>query len=111
MSRLYAEILWRNTDNVLRVTGLRNSITGEYLNNLSTVAATLYDSTLEEVTGQTWPLQLLYIPDTDGEYRGTIDYELALTHDATYYALLVADGGDGLHGEWLIPAVARNRTY
>ena len=84
-----------DNDNVLRVTGMRNAITGTYLNS-RTVTVTLTDSSGTEVTGQSWPLTLTYVPDSDGEYRATLPYDIGVTGGQTYTARVVGDGGAGL---------------
>lgn len=111
MSQLQTEVMWDGNDNVLRVIGLSNAVTGAYLNDLATVEVTLTDSDGNEVTGQSWPLGVTYVAASDGEYRAILPQALSITPGATYTATVDADGGAGLKGRWEIPVLCRTRTY
>ena len=95
-----ADVLYYANDNVLRLTGVSNALTGEYLNGLSTVTVTLMDTSGTEVSGETWPKVLGYVTDSDGEYRGILPYDLVLSPNTTYYAEISVNGGDDLRGAW-----------
>ncbi len=114
------EIVLRGNDNILELDGLRNEITGAFL-NAATVTATLVDSGGVNVTGQSWPLALDYVSDSDGIYRGTITdlavfslfsppSAVARTQGFNYIAKVTADGGSDLLAYWEIPLQALDRT-
>lgn len=76
-----------NSDNVLEVNGVFDSLDNSYIND-ATVVATLYDRTNATVSGQSWPLTLGYESGSDGIYKGVLQDTLALT--ITYpYRLVV----------------------
>lgn len=92
--------LYIDNSNRLVLEGLQDEDSGAYL-NAATVVATLYDENDVEVVGQTWPLNLSYVAASNGDYRGTLDYDLQLTEDALYYAHITATSGS-LQGSWRI---------
>jgi len=91
--------LYIENDMVLEVNGLKNPITGSYINTGS-VWATVYDTTSTVVSGQTFPLLLSYVQNTDGVYRGTIESSLSLMVGQQYFITIRADGGSGLYAHW-----------
>lgn len=97
-----------DNDNLIAVSGLTNEASGSYINDAA-VTCTLYDDDAAEVAGQTWPLTLSYVADSDGIYRGTLEYDLAMTNDTKYLIKIDADGGTGLIGHYEIPVFARTR--
>lgn len=102
------QILYDNNDMVLEVAGLRNETTGAFLNAAS-VSATLKDSAGTNVTGQTWPVALTYVPSSDGVYRVGLSNALVLTPSARYVAQISVDAGAGLRAEWDLDCVCQTR--
>lgn len=103
------QTLYVDNDTLLEVTRLRNDVTGDFLNS-ATVMVTLNNSAGVAVVGDTWPKPMSYVPASEGTYRATMPYTLALTSGQRYTAELTADAGAGLHATWQIECVARNRT-
>lgn len=101
-------VLFVGNDTVLEVKGLKNEVTGAFL-NAATVTATLVDAQGSEVGGQSWPVTLAYVTDSDGIYRGTLSYAMSLTATSRYTAQVTADGGAGLRASWDVPCTARTR--
>lgn len=101
-------ILFVGNDTVLEIRGLKNEVTGGFL-NAAAVSATLVDAEGDEVTGQGWPVNLSYVAGSDGVYRVTLPYSLGLTAGGRYTANVSANGGAGLRASWKIPCVARAR--
>lgn len=87
------------SDNVLELSGLKNEVTGAFINT-ATVTATLVDREGVEVTGQSWPTAMPYVAASDGVYRGTLSDSLDLTKFETYTAQITADAGPGLRQYW-----------
>ena len=89
------------SDNVAEIESLTNAITSSYLNS-ATCTVTLYDVAGNEVTGETWPLTLNYVTDSDGDYRGTITDTVTsnLKPNKRYRLLYTANGGNDLYREW-----------
>lgn len=102
-------ILLDNNDSILEVDGLKNELTGAYLNS-ATVTVTLKDAAGANVTGDTWPKALAYLALSNGTYRATLLYSLALTAGSRYTATIIADGGAGLRAEWTLECVCRARN-
>jgi hypothetical protein len=102
-------ILYTGNDTVLEIKGLKNEVTGGFL-NAATVTATLVDSDGDEVGGHDWPATLAYVTDSDGIYRATLPYGMALTSGGRYTAQITANAGSGLRASWAIPCLARART-
>lgn len=101
------QALYYLNDNRLDVTGLRDG-DGTYLNS-ATVTAILVDAaTLVAVTGQTWPLTLAYVAASDGEYLGTIEYDVVVTTGQRLTLQVTAVSG-GVRAYWEIPVLVRVR--
>jgi len=50
--------------------------------------------------GQVWPVAMIYVAASNGNYRGTLSKGVALLDGKTYTAKVTADGGPGLFGRW-----------
>lgn len=99
MSALKAFVL---TDNVLKVSGLINSVSSSYLNS-ATVTATIIDAiSSAQVTGETWPIALSYVSASNGDYRATLTNSLAFVDGGRYIAVVNANAGVGLVKTWHI---------
>lgn len=84
------------SDDVLEVAGLRNGLTGAYLNSGVAATVTVVDSAGVDVVGQVWPLSLSYVTSSDGVWRATLVAALILVPGDWYTARLTIDGGGGL---------------
>ena len=94
------ETIYRLSDNIIEVTGVKNVATGAYLNSAN-VDVTLVDaSSGAEVSGQTWPMALSYVAGSDGDYRGTITDAISIDEGQTLIAKVTVDGGAGLKRYW-----------
>ncbi len=86
-----------NTNNVF-VKGLTNSLTGLPVNDAA-VTMTVVDRKGDPVTGESWPVDLVYIQTSDGDYRGSISHLVDLDKD--FYTLKVtAVDTDGSVATW-----------
>lgn len=104
------EIIYFENDNLIEVTDVKNVATDAYINDAD-VTLTLYDAaTMEEITGQTWPLALTYVTGSDGDYRGTINDDIGVAEFQALKAEVIIDGGAGLRSKRLIPVVVMPRT-
>ncbi|MBW1672139.1 MAG: hypothetical protein JRJ45_00585 [Deltaproteobacteria bacterium] len=70
-----------------------------YVND-ATVTVTVYDSADAEVVGETWPLTLAYVTDSDGEYAKTVNPISGITAGEIYKVVLLVLGADSLAGRW-----------
>jgi hypothetical protein len=88
-------------DNSLELNGLRNAITGEFVNG-ATVVAMLMGMHGEALMQ---PMPIPYVADSEGCYRVVLfvspqgDDGLALQHDQ-HYKLQIAAQGNGLNAFW-----------
>ena len=94
-------------NNTIELAGLTNSAT-EVVDTAATVEVTLQDSSGVDVVGQTWPASMPHV--AAGLYRATLDYDLVLTHNDSYVAVVDAVGTGGEVGHWELSARAKNRT-
>lgn len=102
------QTLYLGNDMLLEVSGLRDDVTGDYL-NAATVTVTLKDSAGVNVTGQSWPLTLSYVTASNGVYRATLIDSLSVTANARYVATVIADAGAGKRAQWELDFVCRTR--
>lgn len=102
------QTLYYGSDMLLEVAGLRDDVTGDYLNT-ATVTVTLKTATGVNVTGETWPLAMTYVTSSNGVYRATLKDTLSLTANARYVATVSADGGAGKMARWDLDFVCRLR--
>lgn len=96
-------------DNLIEVTGLMNEESGEYINDAD-VSVKIVTLVGAEVGGETWPLVLSYVADSDGNYRATLSDSIAFTRNSAYVAQVTADGGPGLKAYWEIQVKAVTRS-
>jgi hypothetical protein len=102
-------ILYIGNNNIVDVTGLRDENSGAFVSDAH-VSVALFDGAGLPVGGAQWPLDMPYLPDSNGVYRVTLPYTLELAEGGRYVARVVADAGDGLHAQWDMPCVGRART-
>lgn len=103
-----ADVIYKSSDNLLELDGLKNAATDAYINDAS-VSVTLVDAGGTEVVGQTWPTTMIYVPLSSGKYRATMKDSLSLTEGGKYFGKITADGGTDLLGYWEFPVYAEVR--
>lgn len=86
-----ADFIVDNSDHLLTLQGLQDPITSSYINN-ATVTVTLKDLSDTDITGETWPLTMVYIPTSDGDYRATLRDTLGWAADDAVKVLITATG-------------------
>jgi hypothetical protein len=102
-------ILYIGNNSIVDVTGLRDENSGSFVSD-ARVSVALYDGSGLPVPGTDWPLAMDYLADSNGVYRATLPFTLALSEGARYVARVIADAGDGLRAQWDMPCVGRLRT-
>lgn len=102
-------ILYTGNDTVIEVRGLKNEVTGDFLNSAS-VTATLVDAEGDQVAGEVWPKTLEYVAGSGGLYRATLPYTMGLTAGGRYVAQVSVNAGAGLRASFALPVVARGRV-
>ncbi len=86
------QILYRNNDHLIRLTGLQDSITDAYVND-ATVTVTIKDLDGNEVAGISWPVTMDYEATSDGDYRATLDKAIVLAIGKRYTAEITVASG------------------
>ena len=100
--------LFENTDMTLKVINLRNKLTGALVTG-ATVTVRVLDSAGVIVTGTTDPIAAVEqaLP-LKGLYHAPLADTASLAVDATGTLEYTADGGAGLHREWIETYVVKN---
>jgi len=93
-------LIYEGNDMTIELRGLEHEVTGDYIDN-ATVAVTLKDSDGAEVAGESWPLTMSYVADSNGKYRATLVDTLTLVDRARYTATITADAGAGMRAKWV----------
>lgn len=100
------EILLRLSSNLLELVGAKNRATGQYLNSANVTVILVDEATGDQVTGQSWPTTLAYVPSTNGNYRALLSSGLALAENQRLVAKLTFNGGPGLERYVELPVLA-----
>lgn len=87
------------SSNSVKVGRVQNESTGAYLNN-ATVQVTLYDAAGTPVPGFAWPLTLVYVPASNGDYRAVLPSDVGVARGTWYEAGVLIDGGNPLLRRW-----------
>lgn len=98
--------LYKVNDQVVEVTGLKNNVTGAFL-NAATVTATLKDKNGNAVTGLS-SLTLAFLAGTNGNYRGQVEQTFDPAPGRGYVLHIDSDEG-GVVGHWEIPVIVEVR--
>lgn len=104
-----SQVIYYQNSNIIELRGLKNVVTGEYLDAAS-VTVTLLDSSDSEVTGESWPLTMDYVTSSSGIYRATLSSSLGVSKASNYTAVIEADGGVGLAGKWEVALKCLQRS-
>ena len=105
-----AKFLLIANDNLIKLVGLKNEVTGLFVND-AVVTATLFDSLNNEVPGQTWPVTLVFVTASNGDYQATLQDTVQITA-GIFYRLQINADGQGLQAQWepMVEAVTRKLT-
>jgi len=95
---LNSKILYLNNSHVLQLLGLKNGLDNAFSSS-AVVTATLKDSKGNNVPGQTWPLTLNYVADSDGSYNAVLNAGLGLVKNKQYHLKITAVD-NGLTATW-----------
>lgn len=103
-----AQILYIANDHVLKLLGLTDGKTGLPINN-ATVEATIVNHDNQPVAGITWPVELDYVVDSDGDYEGELDEEFQVSVTGIYYLRVEAETPPDIKGRWRVPLTVKER--
>jgi hypothetical protein len=99
-------VLYLDNDNLVALTGLKDSAAAAYLNN-ATVQLTVLAPDGAELAGVVWPQPMAYVVGSKGEYRYTLPVEAALQHSVFYTLRIVVSAP--LRGTFLKTVRAQGR--
>ena len=93
-------VLSPNNTYTMKLSSLKNTNQVGFVNDAA-VTMTLQERSGAEVAGQVWPLTLVYVTDSDGEYTGTISADVEITVDRKYKVKINVVDGSGAKMEKL----------
>jgi len=96
------QTLFYLNDNLLRLTGLRDALSGTYIDS-ATVTVTLKDRFGNAVSGVTWPLVFSPAGGGTGDYSVVIPDDIQVMRNVQYTAEIIADDGPGRRAVWELP--------
>lgn len=99
-------VLLLGNDQTITVTGLQDQVSGAYL-NASTVTATIDTLAGTELASIT----LQYVTDSNGDYQGVIEDDVAITSGTRYVVDVTATSAGDLVGNWREVVVAKYREF
>ena len=86
------QILNRNNDHLITLTGLQDSTDLSFVND-ATVTATVKDINGVDVTGIVWPLTLAYVPASNGNYEVVLDKAIVIVPGIDYVTEITVVSG------------------
>lgn len=99
--------IYVGNNNLVDLIGLKNAATDSYENSAD-VSLRLIADDGSEIEGQTWPLTMNYVADSDGDYRATLSKDLVITHKQVITADITAVAS-GITGNWKTPCRVETR--
>ena len=105
-------IAYVGSTNNLEVRGLKRELGEEFLNTAA-VTVTIKDANGVDLTGETWPQTIPYVPGSDGDYILGITRFAGLVKGQKYTAFIDADASDTateLYAHWEFTFTAQTRT-
>ncbi len=103
-----AFIVFVSNDNVVELE-LKNPITGDFLNAAAVDITITNEATGVEVTGETWPLEIPFVANSNGIYRVVLDKLIAFIAGQRYTAVINAREGN-LDAKWTLVYLAEVRN-
>lgn len=97
-----------NTNNVW-IDGLKNDISGAFINDATCLIVEVLDSADAQVSGTT-NISMTYKAASDGDYYGKLPHTVSLTENAEYTVRVRATDTDSNVGEWRRTVRARYRN-
>lgn len=86
------QIINRSNDHLIKLTGLQDASDDSYVNN-ATVTLTVKTLAGVNVSGVSWPLTLVYVSASDGNYQVVIDKAIVLVLRDRYVAEVTVVAG------------------
>lgn len=102
-----SRVLYVGNDMAIRVVGLREGVTGSWLNN-QTLDGELCDAAGASLSPAVH-FTLEYEAGSDGNYVGLLPASADVVDGTSYRIVIEADGGPGLVGRWEYAAIGKRR--
>jgi len=106
-------IIFKDNDNLIQAVGLYvidSNGDKDFLDSGATVQVTLSIDGVN-VVGETWPLSLTYIPNTDGDFQAVLKDTLTLTLGKICKAVLTVDNGANQRAEFTHDLLIQTRQF
>ena len=88
------KLIYWNSDNIFELANLKNTLTGSFVNNSTSVFLTIVNqSSVQVSSGPTWPVNMVYVASSNGKYRVTIDRLLDINVGSKYNSIINASDG------------------
>lgn len=102
------DVLLVGNDQTIRVSGVQDEVSGDYLNDI-TVQVWIKERDGTDVAGETWPITLDYIADSNGDYIGNIEDGVELVAGRRYIVEIRSEAPGDLVGFWHFTRAAKWR--
>ena len=103
------DVLYLDNDNNAWIEGLKNAVSGAFVNDATCVIVEVLDAAGAQVSN-TANISMTYKTASDGEYYGKLPYTVSLTEDEEYTVRVRATDGNGNRAEWRRKVRARYRN-
>lgn len=100
------EIVYAGNDNILELRGLRDEITGAWVNNATVTISVMDGGTA--VAGESWPKDMGYVIGSDGIYRAMLGNAAQIKDGGRYEAVITATIS-GLQARWQTLLIGKAR--
>lgn len=95
--------------NLLELTGLKSAVEGVYIND-ALITVTVKDKKGQDVPGVSWPVSMVYVNGSEGDYRATLVHTIEFVPKREYRAFIEVDAGADRIGHWEFPFTPLVRT-
>ena len=103
------EIFYRNNDNLLTLTDLKDAANEININGASVSVTVVDAATEDEIVGETWPVTMSYVNESNGTYRATLSHELVVDNQQVLIGIVTVDAGEGLYMSLRVPILVLER--
>lgn len=97
--------LYIGNDNLIKVTGLYDSVASAYANTATVTWELTHDGGSAIASGV-----LAYVANSRGDYQGIIEEDVALHEDQHFHLKITADAGSDRIAYWDTPVTIASRT-
>jgi hypothetical protein len=104
------DVIYYNNDTVIRMSGVKNSLTGNAINDaVVEVTGIKKYGTEDYINPEMFPLSLDYQAGTVGMYSGVLSHTIELVPNTKYVCMIEATTIDNIKGYWEFSFTCRQR--